>query len=591
MKVAQPIREPQISESPSNPVMFLAPGEALRSLLPQFGLLLLVWVFTVVFIDPRGEFMVNDDWSFVKLVEGLNRGELIATGWGAGGPSALVHAFWGKLFTDVFGFTLTNLRLSVLSLSIASSFVLLLLGRMLGAHPWIAFIAVCVLVMNPLFLAESFTFMTDNTFASLLIFSIFFITWGLERRSSAVFVVGLIFTLLAILTRQIGVVAPAALIGMALVRRGGPGLGRMKLILLVLGVTIAPWIAFEFFLKYMGSTPVTSHEVVRNIFLYPFKKGFPDYFVFLFSEMVLVAIGYVGFFMAPLTALDARELGDSKPLKVLAISVAAVFAIMALVITLGIYTPPIVLHRNVIFNLGIGPIILKDIYDLDYQRTILFPPVLYTAVVAIAVLSGAILVRRALQTLSGLWSNLRNLKARESMRESSLVWFLAAVFYWGVIGLSGFHDRYLISLLILVIVWYVATFGRSWSFAPTFAVPAFVVLAFLAAFSWIGVHDFMQTKRALVKAQTYVTRDLRVHPCDFDGGFEFNGYHCYDKDYTSHKGMSWWWVTKQDYALTLGPLPDFSVVKTFPIGRIMEKDAAIYVLKEDMTVKNTGSHE
>jgi hypothetical protein len=113
----------------------------------------------------------------------------------------------------------------------------------------------------------------------------------------------------------------------------------------------------------------------------------------------------------------------------------------------------------------------------------------------------------------------------------------------------------------------------------------FLLLALLAV---LGTHDFMDMKRSLKKAQDYLVDQMKVQPCDIDGGLEFNGYHCYSSDFRPHKGLSWWWVQKEDYLITLGPLPDYQVVRSFPFKRYFGPDGAIFVLKPHGTSGDTG---
>ena len=81
----------------------------------------LLWFLIILIVNPVGEFMVNDDWSFVRMLEALvNEGTFIATGWGKGGPSAIAHVLCGGAFTSITGFSLTMLRLSVLFLGVLS---------------------------------------------------------------------------------------------------------------------------------------------------------------------------------------------------------------------------------------------------------------------------------------------------------------------------------------------------------------------------------------------------------------------------------------------------------------------------------------
>ena len=125
--------------------------------------LLTIWVLIIVVVNPLGEFMVNDDWAFVKSLESLrNEGQLASTGWGPrgapGGPSLITHLLWGLLFVEVWGFSLTILRISVLTLGVLGSVSLLFLLRFAGASDRTAFLGTLTLVFNPLFLSQCFTF-------------------------------------------------------------------------------------------------------------------------------------------------------------------------------------------------------------------------------------------------------------------------------------------------------------------------------------------------------------------------------------------------------------------------------------------------
>jgi hypothetical protein len=42
--------------------------------------------------------------------------------------------------------------------------------------------------------------------------------------------------------------------------------------------------------------------------------------------------------------------------------------------------------------------------------------------------------------------------------------------------------------------------------------------------------------------------------------------------------MSWWWVNKEKYMLTLGELENYNVVNTFNFRRILGNDGAIHIL-------------
>ena len=60
---------------------------------------------------------------------------MIATGWGRGGPSVTFHLLWGWLFSILFGFSLTTLRVSVLVLGIAGTFGMFFSPETVRARP------------------------------------------------------------------------------------------------------------------------------------------------------------------------------------------------------------------------------------------------------------------------------------------------------------------------------------------------------------------------------------------------------------------------------------------------------------------------
>jgi len=101
----------------------------------------------------------------------------------------------------------------------------------------------------------------------------------------------------------------------------------------------------------------------------------------------------------------------------------------------------------------------------------------------------------------------------------------------------------------------------------------------LGLWSTCQVHDFMEMKQSQKKAHDYALQKLGANPCSMDGGFEFNGYHCYRNDFQPPKGLSWWWVSREDYLVTLGPLPGYRVLQIFPFQRYCGPSGAIHLLQ------------
>ncbi len=547
--------------------------------------LLVVWTFIIIVVNPSGEFMVNDDWAFVKSLEALRAtGKIITTGWGPpgspGGPSLLVHLLWGDLFCHLLGFSLTTLRLAVLTMGILGSFGLLLLFQTAGISPWLALLGTLTVVANPLFLAESFTYMTDITFASLAIFALLGLFLGVKKSSLAWIIAGLVLTLGSILTRQIGVVILLAFMLTCWVHPAGAALGRRKMLFLGLGLVLFPWILYEFLLAWGGSSPLTQHQVISNIFALPREKGFLGYLVFLYCDLFHNALVYLGFFISPLLLRGYVSSLRRRNFHFLLIVWMILTALWEGAIVTELIHPPVNFLGNVIFNFGIGPILLKDTYILGIPRLGVISRGAYYLLVAWAVLAVLVILSRFIGYVR---HRLRTGFPPEMPENSFLVCLalLSVLFYLGIITLTSFHDRYLIPPIIFLVIWLVIDHspGGQAADADWKIIPGFVLVILMGLWSTCNVHDFMEMKRSLKKAHDYVLQEMRVNPCNLDGGFEFNGYYCYRNNFRPGAGLSWWWVTREDYLITLGPLPGYRVLRVFPFQRYCNPPGAIHLLQ------------
>ncbi len=547
-----------------------------------FAILVSLWGTIVIFINPVGEFMINDDWCFTRIIETVLEGKQITnTGWGDGGPSVLCHMLWGVLFSKLFGFSVTILRISVLVLGVGSSFTLLWLLRKMRTSWWLAFLATLTLVFNPLFLSLSFSYMSDITFLFLFIVSFFFLQQGVEDNHDFLLITGLFFALLSMLTRQIGLVIPVGFLITCFLHPQGQLLNRKKMFLFTFCIAIIPWILYEIFLWQSGSTPVTSHPVFRKIFSAPINKGFPDYLFFLFSQAGVMLL-YTGFLLSPLLVIRCHQLLRWKPAQKIAIFLVSAFLLFEVSLISGIINPPIRFYKNTIYNFGIGPLLLKDIYLLGVQRTVSLPKPVFFLLAFLALLFAAALVFFASRSIKQLLATRKDKQNAPDFTSACAL--ICAFVYLGVILLTGFHDRYLIPVSTLLIVWFTKQITIT-NTNPTLRQTIFsaTLLLFLAGTSVFGLKDFMSAKRSLFQAQSYILHDMKINPCEIDGGFEFNGYFCSDINTVNYenKKYSWWWVNKEKYLITLGPLSNYQIVKKFPFSRYIGNDGSICILQPD----------
>lgn len=547
--------------------------------------LCLIWIVSAVIVNPSGEFMVNDDYAFVSSLEKLmTEGKLGSTGKGpahaSGGPSLVSHLAWGWAFTKVFGYSLTSLRLSICFLGLMGVIGFFLILRSIQSPDWLSFLASLTLMFNPLYFSQSFTFMTDITFVTLIIFSVYFLNLGIERESTGLVITGLILSLAGMLTRQLALVIPVAFAMAVLITAGGKKFGRIRGLLLTFIFVIIPWLGFEWFLSFIGSSPITKHEKLHDLFSYPFLKGFPDYPLFVLGQFSQSVLGYTAFLISPVIALRLREFSGSKPFTIFLITITGLFVFLEAGIATGLLSPPILFSRNVIYNFGIGPVLLKDSYILGINRTWTMSPMVFYFIVWWTILCLGIVLIKLFEFGSILLGSFKS-RAFPDVRFVSVLTILATGGYSFLVILTDLHDRYVIPISALMLIWICSSALRSreyvysWKFRALASIP----LAFMMVFSVLGTRDFMEIRRTVSKANYFLVSHLKVKPCDFDGGFEFNGYHCYDTEHRVSSGQSWWWVKNEKYIVTLGSLADHETVAEFPFERMLGPNGKVYILK------------
>jgi len=144
-----------------------------RSQFFDIAVLAVMYVVTILIVNPLGDFPLNDDWSFALAVKGLvEYGDWRPNGWT--GASLITQSLWGAIFCIPAGFSFNALRFSTLIsavFGVIGVYILLVTnnrGRIL------AVIAALTLAFNPIYYELSFTFMTDVLFTALSILSSIF---------------------------------------------------------------------------------------------------------------------------------------------------------------------------------------------------------------------------------------------------------------------------------------------------------------------------------------------------------------------------------------------------------------------------------
>lgn len=177
---------------------------------PFLLLVVLPFIAVILFVNPLRETAVADDWSYAEVVKTLMQtGQYVTHDWPISNMPA--QAYWGALFTNLFGFTFISLRISTLVLFFLAliAFYYLAKEHELGDFP--AALLTLIFFASPQILSLSFSFMTDVPALSFLVISAYFYTRALKTQNYRGMLTGSIISAAAILTRLIGI---ATLIGM-----------------------------------------------------------------------------------------------------------------------------------------------------------------------------------------------------------------------------------------------------------------------------------------------------------------------------------------------------------------------------------------
>jgi hypothetical protein len=111
---------------------------------------------------PHAEIGMNDDWSYIFSAKRLaETGHILYNGW----ATAILGAqlYFGALFIHIFGFSFTTVRSSTMCLALLSAYLCHALMTRCGIRSWIAIFGTLTLMLSPLYLGLSTTFMSDSS--------------------------------------------------------------------------------------------------------------------------------------------------------------------------------------------------------------------------------------------------------------------------------------------------------------------------------------------------------------------------------------------------------------------------------------------
>lgn len=117
-------------------------------------------VLCVVLSHPVAEIGISDDWSYIRTAKIMaETGHIRYIGWASAMLGWMIPL--GALFIKVFGFSFTAVRGAMLLISALTTFLLQRTLVRCGVREWNATLATLTLVLSPVFISLTCTYMTD----------------------------------------------------------------------------------------------------------------------------------------------------------------------------------------------------------------------------------------------------------------------------------------------------------------------------------------------------------------------------------------------------------------------------------------------
>lgn len=536
----------------------------------------LIWLLMIYLANPLGEFPLNDDWSYGRAVQSLvEHGHLQLTGFTS--MPLIAQVFWGALFCLPFGFSFSALRASTITLGLLGILTTYWIFEELGIERKFALFAMVVVAINPLYFQLSLTFMTDVPFFAFSMFAFLFFLRALRTESLRHIIAGYVFSFIAILIRQPAIVIPLSFLVTYFFKNR-----------ICLKTLVNALIPNGFFICWLFAFPIVLRWTIGLPALYnrsyePIVESAPLGWLqipMVFADRMLVGLLYLGLFLLPfligletikneVSHLQTRQL----PLFAWTVFVGAISAYL-------IWRHRIMpLSGNLFFDLGLGPLSLRDTYLLRLPHWHTAPKAFWIIVTVGAALGGVLLFRRLSSTAIKIFKELTSTLKVEDNRVLFLL--SAIVLYSTLIGIAGFLDRYLIWLSPLLMGVVSIPINSLRLHVSTLPLVIVVALIFLyALFALAGTHDYMAWNRARWQALTDLMEKDHISYRNIDGGFEFNGWYSYNATFHPDSSKSWWWVEDDGYAISFGPIAGYTEIKQYTFHRwIPFGQGDIFVLK------------
>ncbi len=471
-------------------------------------IVLSIYFLSIIFVNPLGEFTVNDDWIFSRQILAFRLGL-----WKMSSlmdPIFITQGLLGFLWSLVFGYSHTSLRILTLLVTALSAVGLYKITQIFSLKKLPTVFVLITYLFNPLVYTSAFTFMTENYFLLFFIWNLYFYLKFIRSGNFRDLIIGTVFCALATLVRQVGVFSFIVLFIF----------GPKKVFRLdVFATMFFAFAAFLLFPRYPISPELEGLSVFSNSFSnianFSAIVGKLPFFLFIFP--------YMGFFILPLLFLFERTTFFKHKFWIL-VKITIVLFVAYKILEFDVFPIGSVLYLEGL-HLKSWPFSNFSIFDNLFFKSVVS---LLTAFSTLYLME--FLVKRF----------------RKFSVESKFLLFVALLNFFILIFSGAFYDRYLLPGFVSVLILFTINhdFSNRRGIAPIFLAGILFMSVSLQS-NFMSITRLSWKQAAHVSAKYDITTDIfilglyrrymhAVSTEDFIGYDKFpaGDYKCYVQPYT-----------------------------------------------------------
>ena len=457
------------------------------------GLLFIILLFVFGAFLLLTNNMFNDDWAYSWIAKAfVENGELTFIGWEE--PTMLGNILWGALFCLPFGFSHTALHLSTLVISILGAVSFYFILKHFKVGELLATIGTLLLIFNPIYFINSYTFMTDSSALGLCLLSLLLFLKYLKRNELYLLILSSVVAIFAFSIRQTAIILPL-IFSLFLLYNTKNKRG------IVLPISITALIPFLFMFGIMIWRYSMPNIYVRNLI-----DISPPLIAILFVKFLI----YTGFFISPFSFAYAfkKSKGEKPSKKIILYSILSSIVVLYALFSPGQLRMPLL--GNYLTNFGMFG--LNEI--LAGERSMLFPAIVWDIVTVVSLSSLVIYFFLFSMKFFNLSKN------RIYRNEQHIVYLFSLLsFTFPLIIGSGF-DRYIIQWLPGVILSLAIWLQQSGYTKSILTVSSASIFFFM----FVIIFDTAGWNNARWEMANNLV-DSGVDPQHIDAGFEWCGWY------------------------------------------------------------------